>query len=193
VSAGATALRPPIEWRTAHRFSVQHAAVRGIDPHQRDLHQRDRHARRLRQRGFTLVELLVVFAIAALLIGLVPTAFERMRESVQYRDALRAVLSDVRQAKAQAAARGTEVQFQVDLAQGRYGIEGTTLRTLPAPLKFRVTVAQVELAANQIAAIRFLPEGGATGGSIDIVRPAGNGGRVQVDWLSGRGSLSVLP
>lgn len=145
------------------------------------------------QQGFTLVELLVVFAIAALLMGLAPMAFERMRESVQYRDALRSVLSDMRQGKAQALANGTEVRFKVDAAQGLYGLEGTTPRTLPSPLKFRITVAQVELAAGQVTAISFLPEGGATGGSIDIVRPAGNGGRVQVDWLSGRSSLSVLP
>ncbi|MDL2338722.1 MAG: GspH/FimT family pseudopilin [Pseudomonadota bacterium] len=145
------------------------------------------------ERGFTLVELLVVFAISALLIGLVPTAFERLRESVQYRDALRSVMSDLRQARSRAASQGTEVRFEVDLAKGLYGVEGSTPHVLPSPLKFRVTVASIELAQGQVASIRFLPEGGATGGSVDILRPAGNGARIQIDWLSGSARLLDLP
>lgn len=145
------------------------------------------------ERGFTLVELLVVFAISALLIGLVPTAFERLRESVQYRDALRSVMGDLRQARYRAESQGTEVRFNVDLAKGLYGIEGTAPRALPAPLKFRVTVASIELAPQEVASIRFLPEGGATGGSVDILRPAGSGARLQVDWLSGATRLLGLP
>ena len=145
------------------------------------------------ERGFTLVELLVVFAISALLIALVPTAFERLRESVQYRDALRSVMSDLRQARFRAESQGMEVRFNVDLSTGLYGIEGTTPQALPAPLKFRVTVASIELAPQEVASIRFLPEGGATGGSVDILRPAGNGARLQVDWLSGGTRLLGLP
>ena len=86
-----------------------------------------------------------------------------------------------------------EVRFNVDLSTGLYGIEGTTPHALPAPLKFRVTVASIELAPQEVASIRFLPEGGATGGSVDILRPAGNGARLQVDWLSGGTRLLGLP
>ena len=46
-----------------------------------------------RERGFTLVELLVVFAILALLVGLIPVAFDRFRDSAQYRDTVRTMLS----------------------------------------------------------------------------------------------------
>ena len=34
--------------------------------------------------------------------------------------------------------------------------------------------------------IRFLPRGGASGGSVDIVRPSGSGVRLRVDWFTGR-------
>ncbi len=136
-------------------------------------------------RGFTLVELLVTFAIAALLIGLVPIAFERMRESSQYRDTVRGVLTDLRLARHRALAEGRAVRFVVDLGNRRYGLEEPR-RDVPESLQVRATVASSESAANAVAAIRFFPDGGATGGSIDVIRPSGDGVRLRVDWLFGR-------
>jgi general secretion pathway protein H len=136
-------------------------------------------------RGFTLVELLVVLAVVGILAAMVPLAFERMRESAQYRDTVRAVLTDIRQARHRAVSEGREVRFGVDLLQRSYGMEGRPLRLLPEPLRLRATVADVEVSADQQAAIRFLPDGGATGGSIEVLRPSGAGTRLTVDWLSG--------
>jgi general secretion pathway protein H len=137
------------------------------------------------QRGFTLIELLVVFAMVALLAGLVPLAYERLRESAQYRDAVRAMLSDMRQARYRALSEGREVRFRVDLGNRTYGVEGRPSKSLPQPLRLRTTVADIELNADRSAAIRFLPSGGATGGSVEILRPGGAGVRLTVDWLSG--------
>jgi general secretion pathway protein H len=137
------------------------------------------------QRGFTLIELLVVFAMVALLAGLVPLAYERLRESAQYRDAVRAMLSDMRQARYRALSEGREVRFRVDLANRSYGVEGRPSKSLPQPLRLRTTVADIELNAERSAAIRFLPSGGATGGTVEILRPGGAGVRLTVDWLSG--------
>lgn len=137
------------------------------------------------QRGFTLLELLVVFAIVALLTALVPIAYDRLRESSQYRDAVRGVLSELRQARYRAVAEGREVHFTVNLAEGTYGAEGRPPRPLPQPLRIRTTVADIELQAGQAAGIRFLPSGGATGGTVEILRPGGAGVRLTVDWLSG--------
>ena len=52
-----------------------------------------------RVAGFTLIELLVVFALLALIVGLMPIAFNRLHESAQYRDTVRAVLTDLRAAR----------------------------------------------------------------------------------------------
>ena len=136
-------------------------------------------------RGFTLIELLVVFAIIALLVGIAPMAFERLRESAQYRDTLRSMVSELRQGRARAQSEGAEIRFQLDLAKRTYGLEGRSPRTLPAALQIKATVASREMAGNEQVAIRFLPDGGATGGSIDVVRKGGVGTRLRVDWLSG--------
>lgn len=144
-----------------------------------------------RARGFTLVELLVVFAIMALVVALVPVAFDRLRDSAQYRDAVRTMFSQMRAARFTAMAEGREVRFSVDLNQRLYGVDAA-LRPLPASLQLRAIVAGREIGPQGQASIRFLPSGGATGGSIEILRTPTVGTRLRVDWLSGRVTQEAL-
>ena len=137
-------------------------------------------------RGFTLIEFLVVFALLALLVGLVPIAFNRLHESAQYRDTVRAVLTDMRAARALAQSRGTEVRFAVNLQSRTFAVEGAEPRMVPEPLTLRAVMAAEEAGAGGDMAIRFLPRGGASGGSVDLIRPSGDGVRLRVDWFSGR-------
>ena len=138
-------------------------------------------ARRRRAAGFTLVELLVVFALLALIVGLVPIAFNRLNESAQYRDTVRAVLTDLRAARQSAQSQGVETRFDVDLKARTFGVEGGARHQVPEPLTFGAVMA-----ADGQLAIRFLPRGGASGGSVDLIRPSGSGVRLRVDWFSGR-------
>ncbi len=145
-----------------------------------------------RVRGFTLVELLVVFAIMALVVGLVPLAYERLREGAQYRDAVRTMFSQLRAARALAIEQGREVRFTANLAQRSYGLDGESPKALPEPLQLRATVAEREISHQGQVAIRFLPSGGATGGSLEILRAPGAGTRLRVDWLSGRTTQEAI-
>ena len=139
-----------------------------------------------RSRGFTLIEIMVVMALMALLVGLVPIAFGRLNEAAQYRDTVRAVLTDMRTARYLAQSEGTEVRFAVDLRERRFGIEGRTPHSVPESLQIRAVMAQQETGADGQMAIRFLPSGGASGGSVDLLRSSGSGVRLRVDWFSGR-------
>lgn len=139
------------------------------------------------QLGFTLIELLVVLAIGALLVALIPPAFNRLREVSQYRDTVRAIVVDLRQARQQALAFGQVVVFQVNLSDRQFGILGKPLKTLPPSLEVRTTVGSSELPDNaQKAIIAFMPEGGSSGGTIELARPSGAGVRLRVDWLFGQ-------
>ena len=139
-----------------------------------------------RAAGFTLIELLVVFALLALIVGLVPIAFNRLHESAQYRDTVRAVLTDLRAARALAQSSGADVRFAVNLPARSFGVEGAPPQHVPEPLVLRAVMAAEESGADGSLAIRFLPRGGASGGSVDLIRPSGTGVRLRVDWFSGR-------
>lgn len=139
-----------------------------------------------RQGGFTLVELLVVFAIAALLIGVMPFAVSRFQDSVEYRNTVRLMLSVMTDARRASIANGRSVAFELDLRDRRFGLEGAMQHRLPGNLDIAVDVAATELTGDRFARIRFFPEGGATGGSIVIRRSVGDGVRIRADWLFGR-------
>lgn len=141
--------------------------------------------------GFTLIELLVVFAIAGLMLAVVPFAWSKLRDTMDYRATLRGMVSEMRQARQQALATGQTIRFVVDLEQRRFGRSETPAHRVPDALRLRVTVGGSELTARQ-AAIAFLPDGGATGGSVELIRPAGEGTRLRVDWLTGQVTQEAL-
>ncbi len=144
-----------------------------------------------RHRGFSLIELMVVLALVAALLAVAPMALLRYRESVDYRDTVRGMTAGLTAARHAAISGGKVTAFNVDLAARKYGIDGRPANELPEGLVVRATVAELEL-VDSVARIRFYPGGGATGGSIEIVRPSGVGVRLRSDWLDGRVSLEEL-
>ncbi len=142
-------------------------------------------------KGFTLLELLVVLAMSAMLVGVLPMAFGRLREAVDYRSTVRILRTELREARMLARMQGAEVRFNFDLDKRTFRIDGRPWRAIPEPLVLRLTIGDTDWHARRSGSIRFLPGGGATGGSIDLLRPGGDGARLHIDWLSGR--VALLP
>lgn len=134
-------------------------------------------------RGFTLLEILVVIAIAGLMAALTPLAYTRINEGAQYRDSVRSLWTSLRTLREQAQTTGSITQLVMDTQAKQFNL-GSEIYQLAPDLEVRTTVANLG-GSSDIAAIWFLPEGGSTGGSIEIIRPNGDGTRLRVDWLTG--------
>lgn len=68
---------------------------------------------RRRQSAFTLIELLIVVAVAAVILGLAAPSFQRMIQTERLRGVHAQLVTDLNMARTEAVSRGTFVQFRV--------------------------------------------------------------------------------
>ncbi len=140
-------------------------------------------------RGVTLFELLVVLAIVGLVMASV--TFLSGRSGPEARAAATEIASALRQTRGNAISRFQPVTFQLDLENRTYRVgEDGAVTSLDPDLALELYTARSELVADQIGAIRFFPDGSATGGSVTLARE-GHRYVVAVDWLTG--AVSVEP
>jgi len=136
------------------------------------------------QGGFSLLELMVVLAIAGLLVALALPAGARLYERMQAREALRETLAVFAMARREALASGETQDVMVQPSTRRLWTAGTASQ-LPGTVVLTAHGA-AELNRSDTGVIRFYPDGGASGGGIDMRYPDGSGTRINVDWLLGR-------
>jgi general secretion pathway protein H len=142
------------------------------------------------QRGFTLVEILVVMAIIALVLGVVATGMSRSISGAEARQAARKVVASLRYTRTQAILRHSEQVFEVDVEKRSYKAPGRDMVALPEGVEILLTTARSEMTSESVGGIRFFPDGGSTGGRVDLsVR--GREYVVNVAWLTGEASLEL--
>lgn len=135
-------------------------------------------------RGFTLLELLAAITVVGLVLAVTVPASVRFYDTVRYRQAVRDVVTMLGTARYAAVNTGRAQDVVIDPRSRRLRLNGNST-TLPAALNLVVHSAR-ELNRQDQGVIRFYPEGGASGGGVDIERPGGSGVRISVDWLAGR-------
>lgn len=148
------------------------------------------HAAARRQRGFSLIELLVVAGLAAVAFALFAGALVGALPGQQLREATGAVAAELRATRARALASGRDQQFLIDTANREWRSLEAGRETprrqgrLPEALQLGATVAREEQPGPGIAAIRFFADGSSTGGRI-VLRREGAAWHVDVHWLTG--------
>lgn len=141
-----------------------------------------------RPNGFTLVELLVVMAIIALVMGVVATSMARSISGAESREAARNIVAALKYTRTRAILSHSEQVFLVDVENRSYQAPGRAEVVLPDGVEILLTTARSEMADDQVGGIRFFPDGGSTGGQVDLsVR--GREYLVDVRWLTGEASL----
>lgn len=141
--------------------------------------------------GFTLVELLVVMVIIALVLGLVATSISRSISGAESRVAARKVVASLRYTRARAILDKTETIFMVDTETRSYRAPGREEVVLPEGIDVLLTTANSELTSEAAGGIRFFPDGGSTGGHVDLI-VRGREYRVDVAWLTGEATLAPM-
>ncbi|KZX55056.1 hypothetical protein A3709_08655 [Halioglobus sp. HI00S01] len=133
--------------------------------------------------GFTMVELLVAIAIVGLLMAVSVPATLNFYESVQYRQAVRDVITTLGTARQRALDTGQALDVAFDPERMTFGL-GDDQRPLPEGFNLGVSTA-AEVNRKGIGIIRFYPEGNSSGGDVVLESPTGRGVRISVDWLLG--------
>jgi len=149
--------------------------------------------------GFTLLELLIVLAVAGLIISLVPPLISAAVPGARLKVAARDLAVSFRETRIQAIRHGAEIDVILKTDPPQYIIGNDQPRTLPKELSMKV-VSSLNMEIDQISAqsieisdkpyvLRFYPDGGATGTLIRLSRN-NDSYLVGVDWLVGRVTVS---
>ena len=138
------------------------------------------------ERGFTLVEMLIVMAIMALILAVVPPLFSGSLSSATLKAAARDVAAGLRSARSEAITLNKEVRFRLDLEAHSFTIgDDKTALSLPPDVDLVLFTAMSETIDGQVGSIHFFTDGSSTGGGISLIYEDRRF-EVMVDWLTGR-------
>jgi general secretion pathway protein H len=138
--------------------------------------------------GFTLVEMLVVVGILGLTIGIAATRGPLRSKSIEMQGVVDQVAQAARLAHARAIAGNRAVRLVLDAPGHSLRIDNARPTAFPETMAVLMTSVRGESVGGEVAAIRFNPDGSATGGRIEL-REGARRALVGVDWLTGRVSV----
>lgn len=143
------------------------------------------HAR-AHSRGFTLFELLVVVALAALALGIMGVGLSKVLTASADRSALTQLVTTIRAARTLAITSGSPVQAVFDLQKRTIRAAGRKPVVWPAGTTIQLTTAR-----GLGSAIEFYPDGASSGGNV-LVENGQKSWRIDVGWLTGSTELKPL-
>ena len=136
------------------------------------------------ERGFTLLEMVVAVAIAALVLGVSAPAIQRLYTSTQYHGAVNDVVTLLSSARYSAIRKGGNIDVLIN-PKTRQLTLGEKVQELPGSMQLEVLGSR-ELNRDGAGVIRFYADGSSSGGVVSMENDAGRAVQVQVDWLLGR-------
>jgi len=146
------------------------------------------HTNHASGKGFTLVEVMVVMVVITLVLGMVATSMSSSVSGAEARSAARKLVASLRYTRARAIIDKSEQVFEVNTENRSYQAPGREQVKLPEGVDVTITTARSEITSEEVAGIRFFPDGGSTGGHIELTVNEREY-RVNVAWLTGETTL----
>lgn len=135
-------------------------------------------------RGFTLLEIIVVIGLIALLMSFAAYTLNKQLPGQKLRSSAKELAAELRFTKSQAMLTGEARSFQINVKTREWKGPKNHSGTLPKSLEVIATTARREQPENDIAAIKFFPDGAATGGRIVLQHDTAKW-QIDVKWLTG--------
>lgn len=129
--------------------------------------------------------------IVAMIMGLVATSMSSSISSAEARSATRKLVANLRYTRTRAIVDKTELVFLVDIENRSYRAPGRKVVRLPDGVDVTLTTARSEMTSEDVGGIRFFPDGGSTGGHIELTINDREY-RVNVAWLTGEASMEKI-
>jgi general secretion pathway protein H len=143
-----------------------------------------------RQRGLTLIEILVVLALMAIIAGIALPMFAGGVSNVELKGAAREVAAGLRYARSEAVAGKRETVVVYDLERRVFRVDRDPREhALPRGIEMKLFGALADIDNDRIGSIHFFPDGGSNGGRVTVAV----GERkfdVDIDWLTGRVAIN---
>jgi general secretion pathway protein H len=145
------------------------------------------------ENGFSLLELIVALAIAALLFAVVVPTNSRRPGHIELASSAREVAAALRLTRSQAIAANRPMAVIVDVRNDVYRPPGALApRPFPRGTRVALYTTEDEELSEAVGTIRFYPDGSSTGGGVGL--SLGNDQYdVLVDWLTGGVSIHERP
>lgn len=139
--------------------------------------------------GFTLLELMVVLALLALLLGLVLPGVHRTVKRERDRASLRQLATVLRLARSQAATSRQRVRVFVNRETTGYWLEGSGRRGVLTGMHLGKTALVWQDQERRQGYIAFYGDGSSSGGSLALEDDAGRRYTLEVEIITGKVSI----
>lgn len=147
----------------------------------------------MRQRGFSLLEVIVVITIIALSYTLLPKMVFSGVSGAELRSNARAVATGLRRARDAAINTKREAVMLINLENREFTLPNDAkLHKLNDKLDVKLYTSEADLISDKVGTIRFFPDGSSNGGRVTVA--AGERGfEIDVDWLTGHVTIKDKP
>lgn len=139
-----------------------------------------------REAGFTLLETVIVLAIAALVFSVGALSLSSLKKQMTPLSVAGQIAEMMNTARIEARREGAEQSVTIDL-KTKTVVRESAERDLiiPADYSLSVVVGRETVTGSKTVQIYFLPDGTSSGGEIVISSPQGVAARVDINWLTG--------